>query len=196
MLNEGDTGLAAAHDALLADPQMQFELLPPDPPPAPPGWLRWLAEILQALGPYWEWIAGALVIGLLLYFFAPQLRTLYHEWRSGGEPVVRPDWRPDASDARSLLAEADAMAGSGDFERASRLLLYRSIEDIDRAMPGIVRPAFTSREIAALDVLPEAARGVFAGIAAAVERAVFARRRLSAEDWQSIRNAYDEFAFG
>ena len=62
------------------------------------------------------------------------------------------------------------------------------------ARPDLLEPSSTAREIAALQALPNAARGAFASIAELVERSLFALRRLSADDWQAARAAYAEFA--
>jgi len=75
------------------------------------------------------------------------------------------------------------------------LLLFRSIEDIDSRRPDLVRPALTSRDIAALPAIPERPRGAFARIAMLVERSLFARRPLGEPDWRDCRAAYEEFAF-
>ncbi|HYN46868.1 MAG TPA: DUF4129 domain-containing protein, partial [Allosphingosinicella sp.] len=58
-----------------------------------------------------------------------------------------------------------------------------------------VRPALTSRDIAALPALPERPRSAFARIAMLVERSLFAARPLAADDWRDCRSAYEEFAF-
>ena len=41
--------------------------------------------------------------------------------------------------ARRWLEEADALAGKGQFEEAVHLLLYRSIEDIEKQRPDLLR---------------------------------------------------------
>ena len=74
------------------------------------------------------------------------------------------------------------------------LLLFRSIEDIDGRWPGLVRPALTSRDIAGLGDLPEAARRTFASIAQVVERSLFAGQTLNAADFADCRQAYQAFA--
>ena len=73
--------------------------------------------------------------------------------------------------------------------------MFRSIEDIDSRRPALVRPALTSRDIAALPAIPSRPRGAFARIAMTVERSLFGRRPLGPEDWRDCRSAYEEFAF-
>ena len=74
-----------------------------------------------------------------------------------------------------MLGEADALAAEGLYSEAARLLLYRSIEDIDDKRPDLVRPALTSRDIGALSDIPGRPRSAFARIAMMVERSLFAR---------------------
>jgi hypothetical protein len=75
------------------------------------------------------------------------------------------------------------------------LLLFRSIEDIDSRRPDLVRPALTSRDIAALEAIPGPPRSAFARIAMLVERSLFGARPLAAGDWSECRKAYEDFAF-
>jgi hypothetical protein len=58
-----------------------------------------------------------------------------------------------------------------------------------------VRPALTSRDIAALPALPQAAKTAFTAIAAAVEASFFGARPLDALAFAECRRAYERFAF-
>jgi len=104
-------------------------------------------------------------------------------------------WRPEEAPARALLAEADALAASGRYAEAAHLLLFRSIEDIDRKRPQVVRPALTSRDIAGASQLPATPRKAFLSIVMTVERSLFAGRPLDRDDWTGCRAAYETFAF-
>jgi len=207
--------LAEAHRQLVADPTIQFDLPRIDlTPPEPPAWLRWLSDLLSGLdfqAPDWlrslfdffEGVSpglgtifyvmlGLLVLGalfLILRFALPRLRRRRQREDDG------PDLQPDAAAARELLGEADSLAARGLFSEAAHLLLFRSIEDIDSRRPELVRPAFTSRDIAALDPIPARPRSAFARIAMNVERSLFAQRPLGHDDWRECRSAYEEFAF-
>jgi hypothetical protein len=132
---------------------------------------------------------------VLVVTLFPPLRawvmTLIGRRQAQSEPA---HWTPQASAARALLDEADRLATDGHYDQAVQLLLYRSIEDIERWRGGIVRPSSTARDIAAFDALPMSARAVFGRIAALVERGIFARRPLAAEDWRTARDAYAGFA--
>lgn len=193
-----DADFAEAHRQLLADSSIQFQLRPLDPPQPPPAWLEALGRFLAAIWPAVEVVFwGALAAGLLWILYVLAMRLAGREWRWGrrGEDGPDPSWRPDEAPARALLAEADALAGQGRFSEAARLLLFRSIEDIESRRPELVRPALTSRDIAALSQIPEQPRGAFARIAALVERGLFARIELGEADWGEARAAYERFAF-
>lgn len=193
-----DAVFAEAHRRLLADPSIQFQLQPPDRPEPPPAWMEALGRFLQAIWPVLEvvfWVALAAGVLWLLYLLA--MRLSGREWRWRRSAATGPDesWRPDEAPARALLAEADALASQRRFSEAARLLLFRSIEDIDSRRPELLRPALTSRDIAALSQIPEQPRGAFARIAALVERGLFARIELGESDWGEARAAYEQFAF-
>jgi hypothetical protein len=57
-----------------------------------------------------------------------------------------------------------------------------------------VRPALTSRELAAAEAIPAPARDLFARIARLVERSLFGGRPVAADDWTTARAAYADFA--
>lgn len=102
-------------------------------------------------------------------------------------------WAPDAAPARSWLEEADGLAARGLYAEAIHHLLFRSVEDIARRRPRLVRPALTSRELAAAEAIPAAARDIFAAIARLVERSLFGGRPVSGPDWSAARAAYADF---
>jgi hypothetical protein len=183
---------ADAHRQLLGDSTIQFDLPPPDPPPEMPNWLGGLMPVLQIL--FWVAIAGFVLF--LLYLIVSRLSGREWTWRRKEKDEEAPvSWRPEATEARELLGEADALAAEGRYSEAAHLILFRSIEDIDDKRPDLVRPALTSRDICALDEIPGRPRSAFARIAAMVERSLFAGRPLVSGDWTDCRAAYEEFAF-
>ncbi|MDP5281068.1 hypothetical protein Q9Q95_19235 [Sphingomonas sp. DG1-23] len=189
--------VAAAHAKLRARTDIQFEL-PVDKPPEVPPWLRWLGRALEPLGPYTEWIFWTLVALGAVTILWLIVRSLLHK-RGQTDAQATPEsevaaWRPEEKVARALLAEADAMAAEGRYEEAARLLLHRSLEDIARNRPRLLRPALTSREIGAMAGLPERVRAAFVALAAPVERSLFAGRSLARGDWDEARAAYGAFA--
>lgn len=193
-----DDALVLAHDRLLKDDSLQFDRIGfvlPDPP----GWLRWLGDLIQAAAPLLKlifWIGLALIVGLILYAIARELLRLR---LPRSKPVRRDvkaeqEWRPDAGVARDLLAEADALAAEGLYAEAAHLLLLRSVEDIEKHRPRTLRVSLTTREIASLKGLPEAARRTFTLIGRVVERSLFGGEAVGARDFSECRRAYEAFA--
>jgi hypothetical protein len=194
----GADALARAHAALLRDSDLQFSL-PAYQEPKVPDWLQGLGQLIRAIAPIFPYIfyAGLFLGVVAILFFI--IRELIG-WRFPGfrrrKPVVpaEPEWRPAPERARILLEDADRLAADGRYSEAAHLLLYRSIEDIDGRWPNLVRPALTSRDIAAHRGLPERARQTFGDIARVVERAIFGGRAVSAEDFALCRRAYETLA--
>lgn len=194
----------AAWKAIRADPSIQFDLPekivePRDPPP------EWLEPVLRAIANFVQWVGGGwrvilwgigiVIVVALLFALVPSLRQWIAEKLGRGRMVEEaPVWAPTETRARALLEDADALAATGRYDEAVHLLLFRSIDDIVAWRGDVVRPADTSRDIARADALPEHARGVFAGIVAAVERSLFGGRALMLDDWQRARADYAGFA--
>ena len=206
-------GATAAQDAardwqaVQADPSIQFAPIQvPAAPTEPPGWLKALAELFEALfgpigralGVSWpvlQWVLlglAALVVGWLIWRI---VRPLIDRHRlNKGTAAEAASWAPEREQARALLAEADRLAAAGQFDEATHLLLRRSVEHIAEARPDWVQMASTSREIAATAGLSDSARATFGLIAARTERSLFALQRLELGDWQAAREAYARFA--
>jgi hypothetical protein len=197
----------------MADKTLQFgfgKAPPPPPPPHLPGWLlnfgHWLAGLLRGVGSVvgfvgnqmvWVFVAGlAIILGLVLFFIGREIaRTRWPERRKPKAVGAEPEWRPEASAARALLDEADRLAAAGEYAEAAHLILYRSIEDIEKHRPRLVRPAFTSREIGELGGIPDGARSTFATITWIVEHSFFGGRDVDAAGYAECRKAYESFAF-
>jgi hypothetical protein len=194
----------AAHRSILADTSVQHSLsaTPPIKPPELPEWLKWLGEIaklLDAFGPIAKiifWLFLAFIVLSILFFIVRELGYTEWPWRKRAVAEEGEKWAPDEAPARALLAEADALAAAGHYAAAAHLLLLRSVEDIDRARPGILKPSSTAREISRSDRLPERARTTFGLIARHVEASLFGGRTLSADIWQQCRESYRSFALG
>ena len=184
-----------AHSELLADRTIQFELQPMTPPRTP-DWLIALFEFLNSPAMHVVyWIILGLLTLFILYRLAVRFLGWSPAWRRRSAEEDESAWVPEQSVARRLLEEADALAQQGRFPEAVHLLLFRSVEDIDRRRPGLLRPALTSRDITALPDLPAKPRDAFKRIAMTVERSVFALRPIGDRDWKDCRQAYEEFAF-
>lgn len=197
---------------------------PGPPPPLPPWlkalgrFFEWVGELLKPIGRFFAWITSFMpaapiiqillwsVIGLaaaaVIWLIVTRLRE--GEWRTPGRrhrrrvaiarEVAEEEWVPDAAESRAWLQEADALAAKGLFAEAVHHLLFRSIEDIQHRRPQVVRPALTSRELAAASGIPTRARDLFAAIARLVERSLFGGRDVSADDWATARATYADFA--
>jgi hypothetical protein len=193
-----DEALARAHERLLQDHSLQFDRVSVKIP-EPPEWLRWLGEALEKLAPVLKWafwIALGLLVALILYFIARELMRLGRPRARADKPVVLTDseWRPDIQAARDLLAEADALAARGLYAEAAHVLLLRSVQDIEKRQPRALRVSLTTREIAALKALPEAARPAFTAIGRVVERSLFGGAPVGEADFADCRQAYEAFA--
>lgn len=178
--------------------QFDFPNAPqPDPPP------RWLMEFFEALArlkpveglapvvKYLPWLALAvflLVVAWLFYVEAKAAR------RRKVAPLPASEWRMEEAAAVGLLREAQALADAGRFDEAVHRLLNQSIADLVRRRPREVRPALTSRDIAALQIIPDDPRAAFARIAARVEHSLFGGRALALGDFEQARADYEAFA--
>ena len=186
---------AAAHQRLLHESAIQFDLPRAEPPQPPPDWLfNGLSSILPVLRVVF-WVALAALVLFLLYAIARRMSGADWPWLRRKAEEEAEEWRPAEAPARRLLGDADALAAAGQYSEAAHLLLFRSIEDIDKKKPDLVKPALTSRDISGLDAIPGRPRTAFARIAMLVERSLFAGRPLGEGDWRDCRAAYEEFAF-
>ena len=188
-----------AHRSLLGDSSLQLDLLPA-PRPEPPAWLRWLGDLLEGGGPVIQvlfWAATGAIVLTILYLIFRRLGgiRLFGRRDAGEEAAAGEDWRPDEAPARALLGEADRLAAEGRYAEAAHLLLFRSIADIEARRAGLVRPALTSRDIAAAPALPPGPKAAFSRIVMMVERSLFGGRPLDGDGWRDCRSAYEEFAF-
>lgn len=214
----GTDRVAQAWTALRHDSAIQFNLQSPQPQAQPPAWLRaffrWIGERLEPLGRLLKWVGSlfpdaayariflwtVIALGAAALLWATYNRLKYGEWRLRLPRIASPqdlpseEWKPEEAGARTWLQEADELAREGRFAEAIRHLLLRSIEDIADRRPALVRPAITSRELAASKGIPPRARDLFAGIAVLVERSLFGGRPVARNDWLKAREAYSDFA--
>jgi hypothetical protein len=189
--------LAQAHQALLKQTDLQFDMTVWRPP-AVPAWLELLGRLIKALAPAFVYIFwGGLVIGAaaLLFFLGRELiRIRLPARRKPKAAPAQAEWRPSEVRARTLLEDADSLAAQGRYGEAVHLILFRSIEDIDNRWPNLVRPSLTSRDIARHTGLPERAKSAFGYIARMVETNFFGGSALDADDFAACRSVYEGFA--
>lgn len=216
----GADKFAQAYKGLRADSSIQFNLTPSKPQPEPPEWLkalgRWLRDhVFEPIGKFLTWIGSflpdapyarmilwaVLALAALTLAWAVYNRLRFGQWRlklprlaAVTDIAAEEEWAPEQAPARSWLEEADALARQGRYAEAVHHLLFRSIEDIGRRRPNLVRPALTSREIGAAEAIPAKARELFAAIARLVERSLFGGRPVGEKDWLEARGAYSDFA--
>lgn len=197
--------LAALHQRLLSDRSLQFEfrgLQTQTPTPLP----TWLRDLLEGIGRLIDlvmpvlrvlfWIGAAALLILLVYVIVREIAGVrFARRRRAARRQTPVDWRPDPVRARALLENADRLAAQGRFDQAVRLILHRSIDEIETRRPRAVRPALTARDIAALEMVPPRARTAFARIAAIVEFSAFAGRPIGESAFAQCRAAYEAFAF-
>ncbi|PKP91030.1 MAG: hypothetical protein CVT77_13405 [Alphaproteobacteria bacterium HGW-Alphaproteobacteria-16] len=204
----------AAHRTVRGDASIQFDLPWAQPQnTAPPRWLREVIEAIerfsQWVGPTgWQilgWVAlAALLLTLAILLFPPLRRWIANRLVRRTDEVDLPvAWAPAPDVARALLEDADRLAAAGEYDRAVRLILHRSIADIERWHGDPLRPSLTSRDLAGNGFtsarfvsLPDAARAVFVRIVGDVERSLFAGSPLDASDWARARADYAGFALG
>lgn len=218
-----DERLAAAHRALRDGGDVQFDLRPQAGPTPPPEWLKklgeWFQSVLEPVGRFFRWISSMMpdapyariilwgMIGALAVLIVWMIVNRFRDgaWRlprfrrarvlaSSGDGEEPLDWAPAAAPAQRWLDQADQLAAEGRFAEAVHHILLRSVEDIARRRPRLLRPALTSRDIARSSDIPPAPRGLFADLAAVVERSLFGGDAVDANDWQRCRTAYAEFA--
>lgn len=202
----GAEAIRAAHAHLLKDHRIQFDFgALPKPPPQnpPPKWMidlgKFLTGVFQNLGPVFQvlfWVGVAAIAALLIFLIVRELIGVRLSRRRRAAPRVKPaDWRPEAWKAKALLEDADRLAEEGRYDEAVHLILYRSIDDIEGRRPRLVRPALTTRDIAALEGVPGAARQAFGLIARVVEASFFGGRDVDRDAFAACRKAYEDFAF-
>jgi hypothetical protein len=197
--------LRQVHDQLMGDGDFQFNFpaMVPPKPTHPPSWLmalgRFLARAFEAALPVLKYVVIAgVAIALLAVVFLILREVLGVRLGGRRKPATRTrpaDWRPDAWKARALLEDADTLAALGRYDEAVRLILHRGIDEIEGRRPRLVRPAYTARDIAALEDVPAAARQAFERIVRIVERSLFGGVAVGQEAFAACRQAYEDFAF-
>jgi hypothetical protein len=188
-----------AHEALLRHKDLQFDFPHYDLPEAP-RWLVWLQHWLHELAPVFNilfWVACGLSLAVLLFFVGRHVLRLRSPERLKVQDMrsAMEDWRPTATQAHALLADADALAREGKYDEAVHLLLLRSIEDIEQFRPRVVQRSYTAREIEQLDAMPMTVRAAFAGIMAVVEKSRYGGYAVTLQDYERCREEYKRFAF-
>jgi len=148
---------------------------------------------------FWTLVAvGGL---LLLFYLANALPSLREALRRRAADRDRPATGAVATDADRerldiALAEADRLAGEGAYGAALHLLLLYCLSELRRRFDLRLPPAFTSREILAAPVLPEARRNGLSVIVSAVEISHFGGRPVDAATYRQCRERCEDVVLG
>lgn len=188
-----------AYRAVKRDEAYQFELAEPIPRRPASAFEKWLGRVLEAifkvLAPLLEIIfylgLGALALGALYLIGRAIYETRFAKPKT--ETEATPDiplYQPAEAQARILLDEVDKLAAEGRYGEAVHTLLFRSIQDIDRNRPNVVRRSLTAREIGGLSVLTSESRTAFSTIAGVSELAHFGGVSVNKAGFETARQAY------
>lgn len=188
-----------AYRRLKRDETYQMELADPIPQRPPSAFEKAIGRFFNAI---FSFLAPLLEIGFWLGLGALALGAAYligraiYETRfakpapkKADEPEV-PLYQPAEAQARILLDEVDKLAAEGRFGEAVHTLLFRSIQDIDRNRPNVVRRSLTAREIGNLSVLTADAQTAFSTIAGVSELAHFGGVSVNKAGFETARAAY------
>ena len=199
IITHSDDDIESAFRAVKRDDKYQFELAEPIPQRPPSAFERAVGRFFADLGSFLAPLVqiifylglGALILGAI-YLIG---RAIY-ETRFARAPKTEDDepeiplYQPAEAQARVLLEEVDKLAAEGKYGAAVHTLLFRSIQDIDRNRPNVVRRSLTSREIGSLPVLTVNARTAFSTIAGVSELAHFGGVSVNKSGFETARQAY------
>jgi len=192
--------LKESYREIKRDEAYQFELADAIPPKPRSAFSKWFARVIDAifrvLGPILKlafWLGvGALILGVLYLIGRAIYETHYArpaKKTKEDEPDI-PLYQPAKAQARILLDEVDRLAAEGKYGEAVHTLLFRSIQDIDRNRPNVVRRSLTAREIGNLTVLTPQSRQAFSTIAGVSELSHFGGTPIGQSGFDIARKAY------
>ncbi|MAJ09064.1 hypothetical protein [Ponticaulis sp.] len=201
-----------AYAAMRSDSGYQFEL-PVDPIDVTPdavdpdrnsGWRFFdaIGDMIAALGPLWRVLLIGAAVLLVAYIIYSVVKGVMDRRQTIGDrkpanardELADVDLRPDESFSSDLLKRADALADTGDFDAAVRLMLHSSFQEMQKRVRDRIGKSLTGREIGELGQMPEPSRDALRRLILSVERSAFAGQHLTSEDYQAARQDYDVFA--
>ncbi|MDF1682000.1 hypothetical protein [Ponticaulis sp.] len=201
-----------AYAAMRSDGGYQFEL-PVDPIDVTPeavdpdrnsGWRFFdaIGDMIAALGPLWRVLLIGAAVLLVAYIIYSIVKGVMDRRQTIGDrkpanardELADVDLRPDESFSSDLLKRADALADTGDFDAAVRLMLHSSFQEMQKRVRDRIGKSLTGREIGELGQMPEPSRHALRRLILSVERSAFAGQHLTSEDYQAARQDYDVFA--
>lgn len=188
-----------AYRRIKRDEAYQFELAEPIPRRPASAFEKAIGRFFNAifsfLAPLLEiifWLGlGALALGAAYLIGRAVYETRFAKpTKAKTEEAEIPLYQPAEAQARILLDEVDRLAAEGRYGEAVHTLLFRSIQDIDRNRPNVVRRSLTAREIGNLSVLTVNARTAFSTIAGVSELAHFGGVSVNKAGFETARKAY------
>ena len=201
-----------AYAAMRSDGGYQFEL-PVDPIEVTPeavdpdrnsGWRFFdaIGDMIAALGPLWRVLLIGAAVLLVAYIIYSIVKGVMDRRQTIGDrkpanardELADVDLRPDESFSSDLLKRADALADTGDFDAAVRLMLHSSFQEMQKRVRDRIGKSLTGREIGELGQMPEPSRDALRRLILSVERSAFAGQHLTSEDYQAARQDYDVFS--
>ena len=195
---EADEGLQKARPEWTPEPRENNRRNRSGPNPI----AEFFAALFRVIGPLLGYLLIMIIIlailaGLYMVFGESiTLRGRQKDAHDSPDVSTVPNLRPAQAQARALLEDADALAAQGRFAEAVHLLLFRSIDDIQKQRSGVIVRSLTSREIGALGVLPTSVRDALLPIIRIVERSFFGGQDVTEKGWTEARASYERFAFG
>lgn len=176
-------------ERILASPAYQTEMPAEEAGEAPEARRdvpRWLAELME-IG---LWLLAAGLLGLLAYLAVDAMRRRTSPPTSLEPPRPAAPPPPAAGPLSAPLPDPEALAGEGRFGEAVHALLLHALVVLVRRRDVRLPVSLTSREVLAASGLEGAPRQALGELVAAVERFLFAGRRLDADDWERCRRAF------
>jgi hypothetical protein len=194
--------IEAVHEEVRADETLQFDF----EAMAPPDFLqlRWLNSLIDFLSPmfpilstlieYAFWIGLAGLALAVVFVIAREVFAYFRNPQDISGADNANQYVPDTDFVKTLLGDADQLAGEGRYAEAIHLLLYRSIDDIQEQSARRIAGNLTSREIGQLPSLSSNASRAFEKIASHVEQCFFANKNADAQMFDECRDAYSRFS--
>ncbi|HBJ93139.1 MAG TPA: hypothetical protein DDZ43_09705 [Hyphomonadaceae bacterium] len=161
-----------------------------------------IGDMIAALGPLWRVLLIGAAVLLVAYIIYSVVKGVMDRRQTIGDrkpanardELADVDLRPDESFSSDLLKRADALADTGDFDAAVRLMLHSSFQEMQKRVRDRIGKSLTGREIGELGQMPEPSRDALRRLILSVERSAFAGQHLTSEDYQAARQDYDVFA--
>lgn len=134
-------------------------------------------------------LGGAIAVAVLAALVGIALRAV--RTRRPGAAIGEPAATPQPAHAPApVVSDLDARARAGDLDTAIRELLHRVLGWLVARQPALRPASLTSREVLAASDLPAPSALALRELVDAVERAVFAGRPASADDWARCHAAF------